>query len=296
MSVEGEEARTVERIEQALEATLVCAGGPGAPDGLAAAVRHAVQPGGARIRPRLCMAVSAACGEDAREVTDAAATAIELIHCASLVHDDLPCFDAAEVRRGQATVHCEYGERLAVLAGDALIVLAFQTLARDARHQPARLGTLVEIVGDATGMPGGLAAGQAWECESGVALGDYQQAKTGALFSAATMAGAVAAGADAGPWRALGERIGAAYQVLDDIHDVVGDAEAMGKPTGQDATHSRPSSAQELGVAGAVEHYEKLMAGVVEAIPPCPGRAGLAELLQVEARRLLPDKLAHSAA
>ena len=86
-------------------------------------------PGGARIRPRLCLAVAQACGEDQPAVTDAAAAAIELLHCASLVHDDLPCFDDAPIRRGKPSVHRAFGEQLAVLAGDALIVLAFETLA-----------------------------------------------------------------------------------------------------------------------------------------------------------------------
>ena len=95
-------------------------------------LRYAVFPGGARIRPRLCLAVAQACGEDQPAVTDAAAAAIELLHCASLVHDDLPCFDDAPLRRGKPSVHRAFGERLAVLAGDALIVLAFETLARAA--------------------------------------------------------------------------------------------------------------------------------------------------------------------
>ena len=100
---------------------------------LAAAMRHAVFPGGARIRPQLCLAVARACGDAHPALADAAAAAIELLHCASLVHDDLPCFDDAATRRGQPSVHAAYGERLAVLAGDALIVLAFQTLAAAAR-------------------------------------------------------------------------------------------------------------------------------------------------------------------
>ena len=108
--------------------------------GSAAAMRHAVFPRGARIRPRLCLAVAAACGEDAPGVTDAAAAAIELLHCASLVHDDLPCFDDADTRRGRPRVHRAFGEPLAVLAGDALIVLAFQTLAQGARRGAGAAG------------------------------------------------------------------------------------------------------------------------------------------------------------
>ncbi|MFX8262350.1 polyprenyl synthetase family protein, partial [Acinetobacter baumannii] len=92
--------------------------------------------GGARIRPKLTLAVASACGEDDPGLTDGVAAAIELLHCASLVHDDLPCFDAAETRRGQPSVHCAFGERLAVLAGDALIVTAFEVLGAAARRHP----------------------------------------------------------------------------------------------------------------------------------------------------------------
>ncbi|NBS93692.1 MAG: geranylgeranyl pyrophosphate synthase, partial [Betaproteobacteria bacterium] len=117
------------RIERALDAALRLGESTAAPPRLVAATRHAVFPGGARIRPKLCLAVAWACGDDAPTVSDAAAVAIELMHCASLVHDDLPCFDDAAMRRGQASVHAAFGERLAVLTGDALIVLAFRTLA-----------------------------------------------------------------------------------------------------------------------------------------------------------------------
>ena len=120
----------------------------GCPPRLADALRYAVFPGGARIRPRLCLAVAPACGDDDPAASDAAAAAIELLHCASLVHDDLPCFDDADLRRGRPSVHRAFGEPLAVLAGDALIVLAFETLARGARRC-ARRGSvaLVRIIG-----------------------------------------------------------------------------------------------------------------------------------------------------
>src|SRR5271165_5322092 len=128
----------VNRIEQALQAAISRAEVPGCPPHLAAAMRHAVFPRGARIRPRLCLAVAAACDEDDHRLPDAAAASIELLHCASLVHDDLPCFDDATTRRGRPSVHMAFGERLAVLAGDALIVLAFETLAQ-AACPPQRL-------------------------------------------------------------------------------------------------------------------------------------------------------------
>lgn len=118
------------RIERALNEAIGQAELPGCPPRLAAAMRYAVFPRGARVRPRLCHSVAAACGEDHPAATNAAGAALELLHCASLVHDDLPCFDAAETRRGRPSVHKAFGEPLAVLTGDALIVLAFQTLAR----------------------------------------------------------------------------------------------------------------------------------------------------------------------
>ena len=114
-------------IENALHSALDRAmeGEDQAPPLLAAAMRHAVFPGGARVRPRLCLAVGLACGIKPAGLLTAAAIAIELLHCASLVHDDLPCFDDADTRRGQPSVHAAFGERLAVLSGDALIVHAY---------------------------------------------------------------------------------------------------------------------------------------------------------------------------
>jgi hypothetical protein len=112
-----------------------------------------------------------------------------LIHCASLVHDDLPCFDDADMRRGKPTVHRAYSEPLAVLAGDSLIVLAFDLLAR-AATDPARALGLVRMLAARTGMPHGICAGQGWESEQQVDLRAYHRAKTGALFIAATQMGA----------------------------------------------------------------------------------------------------------
>ncbi|WP_284247035.1 polyprenyl synthetase family protein, partial [Methylobacterium haplocladii] len=115
------------RIETALDAAVAHLEAPGAPPRLAEALRYAVFPGGHRIRPRLCLSVARACGDDDPAAADAAAAAIELLHCASLVHDDLPCFDDAPMRRQKASVHVAFGEPLAVLTGDALIVAAFET-------------------------------------------------------------------------------------------------------------------------------------------------------------------------
>jgi geranylgeranyl diphosphate synthase type II len=182
------------RIEATLEAALAGAAAAPAPPKLAAALGHALFPGGARVRPQLALAVAIACGDDAPALSNAAAASIELIHCASLVHDDMPCFDNADLRRGKPTVHRAFSEPVALLTGDALIVLAFETLARAASVAPERLAGLVATLARATGAQSGICAGQGWESEPAVDLSAYHRAKTGALFVAATTMGAQAAG------------------------------------------------------------------------------------------------------
>ena len=268
------------RIEAALERHFVLAQTYSAPPRLLMAMRHAVFPGGARIRPQLCLAVAKACGEDDPALTDAAAIAIELLHCASLVHDDLPCFDDADLRRGKVTVHKQFGEPLALLTGDALIVMAYQVLARSGRQHPARLVELLATISDGVGAPDGIVAGQAWECESRV--------ETGALFVAATMGGALAAGVDAQPWRALGDTLGEAYQVADDIRDVMLQAHELGKPAGQDAQHSRPSAAADLGLKGALDYFQNLVQAAMDSVPACESRAAMRQLVLMESERLVP--------
>ena len=285
---------TADRTERALDKAIARAQVPGAPPLLGSAMHYAVFPGGHRIRPQLCHAVAAACGDRHPRTTDAAAAAIELLHCASLVHDDLPAFDNAETRRGKASVHARFGEPIAVLAGDALIVLAFETLAREA--DPKRLRSLIAIVAAAVGAPRGIVSGQAWECESAVPLVDYHEAKTGALFVGATMAGAAAAGADPEPWRALGRRIGEAYQVADDLRDVLCTAEELGKPIGQDAARTRPNAAAQLGIAGAKARLEHLVAVATASIPDCRGSGALAAAIEAQTRQLFPKQLARAAA
>jgi geranylgeranyl diphosphate synthase type II len=267
---------------------------------LDAALRHAVLAGGGRFRPRLTLAVARACGSGARgpdrAIAEAAAVAVELIHCASLVHDDLPCFDDADTRRGRPSVHSAFGEPIAVLTGDALIVAAFQHLARHAAERPDRLAALIGIVGAGAGLPCGIVAGQAWESESAIPLEAYQRAKTGALFAAATEAGAAAVGADPRPWRAVGATIGEAYQVADDLRDAAADAAELGKPVGRDLALGRPSAALRHGLGGAARRLETLMADAARAVPACPGAAGLRALIEEEARHFLPKALAACAA
>jgi len=286
----------VTRIERTLTSAIAIADGHGGPPLLAAAMRHAVFPRGARIRARLCLAVAEACGDDDPDASDAAAAAIELLHCASLVHDDLPCFDNADTRRGRPSVHRAFGEPLAVLAGDALIVLAFQTLALGTLKSPRRLHPLMDTIARAVGAPHGIAAGQAWECEPAADLSQYQRAKTGALFAAATVAGAAAAGASPEAWRTLGEGLGEAYQIADDISDVFSSPGEQGKPVGRDAALGRPNAALSMGIDGAMRYLEALATSAADSIPDCPGQKQLRALTMSEARRLLPRDLSQHAA
>jgi geranylgeranyl diphosphate synthase type II len=277
-----------DRIEAILEAAVSGNAMRGTPPTLAAAVRHAVLPGGARIRPLLCLSVASACGDPDPALSTAAAASIEMVHCASLVHDDLPCFDDAPLRRGLPSVHAAFGERCAVLAGDALIVLAFDTLATGAQRNPQRLPGLLRVLAARSGLPLGIVAGQAWECEQLVQLPDYQRAKTGSLFGAATEMGALAAGHEASVWRAFGERLGEAYQVADDIRDAACDEAALGKPAGQDRHLGRPSAVTEMGLGGALSYFEHLLDHARLCVPACSGAVALRQLLAAEAERLLP--------
>ena len=283
------------RVETALETTLLRAASPNCPPKLAEAVRYAVFPGGARIRPRLTLAVAAACGEDEPALVNAAATAVELLHCASLVHDDLPCFDDAATRRGKLALHKAFDERLAVLTGDALIVLAYQTLAH-CTARPDRLPALVTVLSRAVGAPSGIIAGQAWECEDTADLETYHRQKTGALFAGAAMLGAAACGFDHAPWRQVGEVLGRAYQAADDIGDCHSDAEAMGKPVGQDAALGRPSIVAAVGLGEALRQFDAMVEEAVASVPDCPGAMQLKALILTEARRLLPGHVLTRAA
>ena len=279
------------RIERAVAAALDPATGARCPRGLAAAMQYAVFPGGHRIRPRLCLAVAEAHDGADPALVDAALSSLEFLHCASLVHDDMPCFDDAELRRGKPSVHVAFGESLALMCGDALIVLAFQTISRVARCAPRRSADLLSIISDAVGAPDGIVAGQSWECESSVPLEDYQRAKTGVLFRAATLAGAAAAGAEDSSWGELGDVIGSAYQIADDLIDRVGDPELIGKPVGQDDRLDRPSSVREHGVEGATALLRDRIEAAVESVPDCRGKHALRVMIHHEASRLLDNAL-----
>lgn len=284
------------RIEEALARAIGRATTASAPPLLAAAVRHAIFPGGARIRPRLTLAVAAACGDDEPVVSASAAAAVELLHCASLVHDDMPCFDDAGIRRGKPSVHVAFGEPLALLAGDALIVLAFETAALAAAADAMRAAALSVVLARSVGMPGGIVAGQAWESEPHPDLAIYQRAKTGALFAGAAMAGAAATGHPADLWATLGHRLGEAYQAADDIRDVVCTPREIGKPVGRDKALGRPSIVAERGLSGAARHLLALVEEAATCVPDCQGAAGLRAQIRAQASRFLPKEAARYAA
>ena len=218
------------RIESSLADAVLSAEASGAPPRLAAAMRHAVFPKGARIRPRLTLAVAAACGDDQPRLSSAAAAAIELLHCASLVHDDLPCMDDDDLRRGQPTVHRKWDEATAVLAGDALQTLAFELVAQARCSDAARL-QLVLGLAQASGVRG-MVGGQALDIAAETAqvpltLGEIttlQAGKTGALIEWAATAGPVMAQADTSALGQYAQDLGLAFQIADDILDVEGDA------------------------------------------------------------------------
>ena len=279
------------RAEEALKSHFGVAVGSGAPPRLQASMRHAVFSGGARIRPQLCLAVAKACGDDAPELTNAAAVSLELMHCASLVHDDMPAFDNADFRRGLPTVHKAFSEPLALLAGDGLIVMAYQVLLNAGRQHPDRMIALMDNLSQGVGLPNGIVAGQAWECETSADLAQYQRSKTGALFVSATSAGAIASGQSPKPWASLGAFLGEAYQVADDIRDVLGDIAMLGKPVGQDKLNERPSSAQALGLDGAIAHFDSLIKQAGDSIPECACRDMLKQLVLMESQRLVPKSM-----
>lgn len=285
-----------DHIERALAAALHRARGADCPSQLADAMQSAVFPGGKRIRPRLVLSVADACRSDDPELALAGAVSIELLHCASLVHDDLPCFDNATMRRGRPSVPAAFGERIAVLTGDALIVLAFDALAWAPPRHPERYAGVIAAVARSVGAPSGIAAGQAWECEKAIDLDAYHRSKTGALFAGAAAVGALASAADPAPWHRFGQLLGLAFQAADDICDVAGDATVLGKPVGRDADLARPSVVAERGLQGAVSRVETFLAEALEAVPDCPGRDGFRKLVLRDAQRMLPAGLARVAA
>jgi geranylgeranyl diphosphate synthase type II len=212
------------------------------PESIHKAMRYSLFAGGKRIRPVLCMeAARAAVGHEAASVVPVACS-LELIHTYSLIHDDLPALDNDDLRRGRPTCHKVFGEAMAILAGDALLTYAFEVLARQGNAR------LVEELAHASGTVGGMIAGQVHDIE-----GEHQEptvellerihlAKTGALLKASVRMGAIFATASERKLAALsryGAHIGLAFQIVDDILDVVQSSEALGKTAGKDAAQHK---------------------------------------------------------
>ncbi len=253
------------RVEGILERCLPPA--DAIPSRLHAAMRYSVLGGGKRLRPILVYATGAALAIDAR-LLDAPAAAVELIHAYSLVHDDLPAMDDDDLRRGRATTHRAFDEATAILTGDALQVLAFDLLARESTPGTvaARLAT-IRILAEASGTAG-MAGGQALDLAAVgrrielPALEEMHRRKTGALIRASVLMGAAAAERLSDAQRTAlddyAKDVGLAFQIQDDILDVEGSTETIGKQAGADAARSKPTYASILGLAASKERAQTL--------------------------------------
>lgn len=256
------------------------------PARLHGAMHDAVFPGGRRARPLLCRLVAEryGCGDD--ELVGRMAAAVELVHCASLVQDDLPCFDDAATRRGLPSCHVVYGKATAILVGDALLTLAFETLSNAPLRRAQTAFRLVAVLAGAAGSSNGIIGGQALELEPhAVEIGHYHRQKTAALFRAAAAGAAICCGAesDVPRWARLGELLGCALQLRDDLDDVEGAPGALGKPIGRDAALGRPNAALQSGLESARAMRAAILDGIAELLgPPTP---------ETEALRLLVEEV-----
>jgi geranylgeranyl diphosphate synthase type II len=252
------------------------------PPGVHAAMRYSVFAGGKRLRPTLAMLAAEAAGGKAEDAL-AVAAALEMIHTYSLIHDDLPAMDDDDFRRGRPTCHRVHGEAMAILAGDALLTRAFEVLSEpgDSPTPPARRLQIVSEVAGAAGSQG-MVGGQAMDM---VAEGHaidmdtlrYLHAhKTGALIRASIRAGAIAGGADAEALEALtryAERVGLAFQIVDDILDVEGDSAEMGKSAGSDARKHKATYPAIAGMEASRREADRLIREAREAVAPLGARA-----------------------
>ena len=236
------------------------------------AMRYATLNGGKRIRAALVYAAGEALGASTDNL-DAAACAVELIHSYSLVHDDLPCMDDDDLRRGQPSCHRAYDDATALLVGDALQSLAFEVLA-GCELEPKRRSAMVLELAHASGSQG-MAGGQAIDLaavgqELGLAqLQDMHERKTGALIRVSLQLGALAANADPRQLAALqryGSAIGLLFQVIDDILDVIADTETLGKIAGADQARNKPTYPSLLGVEAARELAQNLHQDALESL------------------------------
>ncbi len=256
------------------------------------AMNYSLLAGGKRLRPILTIEACRLCGGTA-EAALPFACAIEMVHTYSLIHDDLPCMDNDELRRGKPTSHMVYGEATAVLAGDGLLTAAFETALAGAKGGPKRtleaLHCLARAAG-AAGMVGGQVLDMSGEGRS-LTLSDVeelQQLKTGALISAAAEMGAILAGAGEEARTALrsyAKKLGLAFQIRDDMLDVTGDQDSLGKPIGSDAESDKTTFVTLKGLEECGRMVEKLTGEAIGALSLFEDPWFLTELAQVLAGR-----------
>ncbi|MCX6611080.1 MAG: polyprenyl synthetase family protein [Acidobacteria bacterium] len=227
------------------------------PETIHRAMRYSLFAGGKRIRPILCMAAGDVIHPDAPSIADAAGT-LEMIHTYSLIHDDLPALDNDDLRRGLPTNHKVFGEAMAILAGDALLTLAFQVLGSLSEVGAERRSRLVLELASASGTVRGMIGGQVHDIEGegkkpdAVLLEKIHRAKTGALLRASVRMGAIYAGASAEELQALseyGEHAGLAFQIVDDILDIEASSESLGKTAGKDLQQQKITFPAVYGLA-----------------------------------------------
>jgi geranylgeranyl diphosphate synthase type II len=258
------------------------------------AMRYSLFAGGKRIRPLLAIAAAQAVS-DAPVGIESCACALEMIHTYSLIHDDLPALDNDDFRRGRPTCHKVYGDAMAILAGDALLTLAFEVLAK---MEYADASKRIELVGElatASGTVGGMIGGQVNDLEgegkhpTAQLLESIHRAKTGALLRASVRMGAIYAGAAADQLAALssfGEHIGLAFQIVDDILDVEQSSEALGKTAGKDAAQKKITFPAVYGIDRSREMAEEERLAAHLALQPFDDRAQrLRELADLVVRR-----------
>ncbi len=264
-----------QRCETYLERWLVS---PRTPETLAEAMRYCMRGGGKRLRPALVMLAAEAVGGQADdEVTGRAAASVEMLHTYSLVHDDLPAMDDDDLRRGQPSAHVRFGEAMAVLVGDALLTRAFEVLAEAGPCGAALAAELARGAGPAGMIAGQVADMELCELPAGAdGLWYIHEHKTAALLRAAARMGGRCGGAGERELDALGsygETLGLAFQVVDDVLDVTGSAEQLGKTPGKDAEARKRTSVAELGLEGARRRAGELTDRAVAALAPLGGSA-----------------------
>ena len=253
----------------------------GVPARLMESMEYSVNAGGKRLRPVLCLAACEAVGGN-RAAALPAAAAFEIIHTYTLIHDDLPAMDNDDLRRGMPTNHIKFGEAAAILAGDGLLTLAFELTAeqpRGAKLEPAVMVRVARIVARAVGAEGTVGGQQAdMENEGKEAdlrtLEYIHRHKTGTMIAAAAETGALLGGADdaaAAALLAYGRKIGHAFQVFDDILDVTGNAEEMGKNVGGDARKKKTTYPKLMGLEESKKYGLKLIGEAVAALAPVKG-------------------------